>query len=400
MADGTKIEWTDMTWTPIRARHIELQNDGSGKLRLGWHCERVSEGCRNCYAEGINRRLGTGLDFKPGNLFRSERDGPADGAALFLDDRILTEPLRKRAARMIFVCSMTDLFAHFVPREWIDWIFAIIALSPQHTFQVLTKRPARMREYLSSPATWHRIYEIVCDLAVNEIAKVLLIGQEGPYADPTFAPHRQRVHLGNWPLPNVWLGVSVEDQPRADARIPILLDTPAAIRWISTEPLLGMLNVLPYLFIYTHTDHAVLTGDGDLSEPLPYRDPATTKPEDIASPRLDWVVCGGESGPNARPMHPDWARSLRDQCAMADVPFLLKQWGSWFSVLDRDNDDPDWRANYSRHKRGGNRVLNLAGGCGFHGERVHIMQRMSKTAAGRTLDGVTHDAYPEVPLHA
>src|SRR5258708_16196189 len=126
MADRSAIEWTDATWTPIRARTDNV----------GWHCEHVSEGCRNCYAEGINRRLGTGLSFKP-----------ALKPALFLDEKMLLAPLKWKKPRTIFVCSMTDLFADFVRDEWIDRMFAVMALCPQHRFQVLTKRAQRMREY-------------------------------------------------------------------------------------------------------------------------------------------------------------------------------------------------------------------------------------------------------------
>lgn len=160
--------------------------------------------------------------------------------------------------------------------------------------------------------------------------------------------------VGGWP--NVWLGTTVENQAEAERRIDVLAAVPTLTRFLSMEPLLG--PVVPDL---TH---------------------------------IHWVIVGGESGPGARPMHPDWARMLRDQCAAAGVPFLFKQWGDWISHLDRDKDDPDWRADYRRFEQIGCRVHNLAGGFGFHGERVHIMKNIGKKAAGRVLDGVTHDGYP------
>src|SRR5712671_7902670 len=140
MGDKSAIEWTDATWTPIRARNHR---------GTGWHCEHVSDGCRNCYAEGFNRRLGTGLDFKPGYRLYNE---------IFLDEKMLTLPLRWKKPRMIFVCSMTDLFADFVRDEWIDRMFAVMALCPQHRFQVLTKRAKRMREYCCDKKTSARVW--------------------------------------------------------------------------------------------------------------------------------------------------------------------------------------------------------------------------------------------------
>ena len=133
MADRSKIEWTDSTWNPIRARR---RDNG----HVGFHCEHVSEACRNCYAEGMNKRLFTGLDYKPGNR---------DQVEIFLDEKTLLQPLRGKRPRKIFVCSMTDLFADFVADEMIDRIFAVMALCPQHTFQILTKRPERMRKYIA-----------------------------------------------------------------------------------------------------------------------------------------------------------------------------------------------------------------------------------------------------------
>lgn len=139
MSEHSTIEWTDSTWSPIRAR-LKEKIGRKAKGSLGWHCEHASEGCRNCYAEGFNRRLGTGLDFKPGHR---------DDVEIFLDEEMLLAPLRWKKPKIIFVCSMTDAFASFVRDEWLDRMFAVMALCPQHTFQVLTKRAERMREYIN-----------------------------------------------------------------------------------------------------------------------------------------------------------------------------------------------------------------------------------------------------------
>jgi hypothetical protein len=232
------------------------------------------------------------------------------------------------------------------------------------------------------------------------------------------------------PLSNVWLGVSVEDQTRADERIPDLLATPAAIRFISAEPLLGPVDIgkwLPTCYecglscglrlngppkeerctvcgeeCGPETEPVLSEGcpkcGGELEPVCPdcghymvYQHPDT--------PCLDWVIGGGESGKGARPMHPDWACDIRDQCAAADVPFFFKQWGDWEIALDRDHDDPDWRLDYTNDyvDHGKSKWLNLEGGCGFHGERFHVMRNVGTKRAGRLLDGVEHNAMPETP---
>lgn len=289
MGAKTGIEWTDATWTPIRARFLEIQDDGSGKERIGWHCEHASPGCVNCYSESINLRLGTGLPFRPDQLFRQERVGYHNGEAkLFLDEDMLLAPLRWKKPRMVFVCSMTDLFADFVPDEWIDRIFAVMALCPLHTFQVLTKRAERMRKYMAD----------------NPVVQ----------------------HAPAWPLPNVWLGVSVEDQRRADERIPHLLATPATVRFLSCEPLLDEINLRGW---ETHDWRPAAPGE--------------------IVPRIDWVIVGGESGPHARPYCYEWAHSIIRQCADAGVPCFHKQVGAHpvgfdgrrVHLRDRKGSDPE-----------------------------------------------------------
>ena len=345
MADGSAIEWTDATWNPITG------------------CSVVSPGCTNCYAM---RLAGTRLRHDPSRagLTRATRAGPVWTGAVRFNERWLDQPLRWSRPRRIFVCAHGDLFHEAVPDEWIDRIFRVMSTAPRHTFQVLTKRAERMRRYLSDPTVHGRIrYD----------------------ARPP------------WPLPNVWLGVSVEDQRRADERIPILLDTPAAVRWASAEPLLGPIDLTRISFrryeelfeINCFSDEAWVSHPPDQRlEPGErfHRGPAL-------GASVNWVVAGGESGPGARPMHPDWARSLRDQCAAADVPFLFKQWGEWAEGSDFSADAKVVTAD-GRIVDFNDRALADAD----RAERVvapTLMRRVGKKAAGRRLDGVIHDAWPE-----
>lgn len=326
MADGTKIEWSDATVNAINGCSVE------------------SPGCTNCYAM---RLAGTRMREHPtrAGLTIETKAGPVwNGDVRFVENQ-LVQPLRWTKPRMIFWNAHGDMWHPNVPTEWIDRCFAAMGLTHQHRHQVLTKRSARMLEYFLD-SDWRRRV-----LAEAERLK------PGSTWNGNFWQMDYDLNDVGY-LRNVWLGVSVEDQPRADLRIPHLLATPAAVRWISGEPLLSSVDFRPWL------------------------------------DRLDWIVVGGENGP--RPMHPDWARSIRDQCAEADVPFLFKQWGSWKPIYDRDVDDPDWRqcGDVARkHPRG--RWMNLAGGHGFHGERVVYVDRMHKKLTGRLLDGVTHDGYPE-----
>jgi protein gp37 len=352
MAATTSIEWTDRTWNPV----------------VG--CSLVSPGCTNCYAMRMAGRIeamGTAPHYA--GLTKPSKAGPVwTGELRAAPDHVLLQPLKWRKPARIFVNSMSDLFHESVPDAVIDRVFAVMALSPQHTFQVLTKRPERMRAYLTDEEMRFRVRT---SYRWEEVSGAALA--------------RQLTHLPVFPLPNVWLGVSVEDQARADERIPILLDTPAAVRWISAEPLLGPIDLMRI--------------DGGAVDPgaRGITINALTGGRQSQMPwHLRWVVAGGESGPDARPMHPDWARSLRDQCAAAGVPFLFKQWGSWRVTYDRDCEDPDWRrcGEVERETPAG-RWLNLDRGHGFHGDRVVRVTPASKSAAGRLLDGVLHDAYPE-----
>lgn len=307
MGDKSKIEWTDATWNTV------------------YGCTHVSEGCRNCYAERLAPKMGK------------------DFSKITLAPERLDLPLRWKRPRRIFVNSLSDLFHEEVPEDFIDKVFAVMALSPQHTFQILTKRPERMLAWFGSiGGTMRR------DWVASALCRI-----KDTHTIPPFT----------WPLPNVWLGVSVENQATADERIPVLLQTPAAVRWISAEPLLGPLD-LKVWFMKLRTEWPGVKLTGGVSF-------------DIADKVLDWVVVGGESGPGARPMHPDWARSIRDQCQSAGVPFFFKQWGEWGAeIVPPVHDSFRWPI-YPDEPAGG--VWSY---------------RTGKKRAGRLLDGREWSEFP------
>ncbi|MCG8506199.1 MAG: phage Gp37/Gp68 family protein [Sphingomonadales bacterium] len=347
MSDNSKIEWTDATWNPITG------------------CSVVSPGCTNCYAM---RLAGGRLRNHPSRagLTAPSKAGPVWNGAVRLNEAWLTQPLRWRRPRMIFVCAHGDLFHEAVPDAWIDRVFAVMAVAPQHVFQVLTKRPDRMRKWFNKIIDGDRAF---CRV-LNQGCRLMDDGDSW----------WSLVSYRGWPLPNVWLGVSVEDQTRANERIPILLDTPAAVRWISAEPLLGPVDVTRLQLTATVPDShrppvyldavdgkypnsgVLYKGEWDIEGP---------PPPDSEHRHLDWVVCGGESGPGARPMHPDWVRALRDDCAEAGVPFFFKQWGDWVSVSE----------------------VAGPGEC-FKFPDGATVRRVGKKTAGATLNGVEHRELP------
>jgi protein gp37 len=498
MADQTQIEWTDATWNPI----------------VG--CSIVSKGCTNCYAMKV---AGARLDGNPntphyaGTTTKTKAGPVWTGKVALAPEATLLKPLSWKKPRRIFVNSMGDLFAEGVPDEWIDKVFAVMAIASQHVFQVLTKRPDRMRDYARS--RFGGPGELWLEGAIAAIA--------GSNSDVGGVPDE--------PLSNVHLGVSVEDQATANERIPILLDTPAAVRWISAEPLLSRVDLSNWfndrkrksIFgpsgawpfqgrsrrnlaagqvdwrrgssepdLYPALSRGdEFGGKGELSpgdvqgreftssslrssdhldgceppsdpardggEPYrrqqdqqhagqprtrhastectaqshasetekersaggqefvgsfdgrssaentrnlgsksdePARDIGTLRREaadgferdnasDLEASSLDWVVVGGESGPDSRPMHPDWARALRDQCEAAGVPFHFKQWGDWVEVDDDTPAVPLVRClSATPHPVAASEA------------RTAFMARVGKTRAGRTLDGRLHDGRP------
>ena len=303
----TAIEWTEKTWNPI----------------VG--CSIVSPGCTNCYAMKMAARIehmNPKLEHYRG-LTQQSKAGPVwTGKLALAPEHILLEPLRRKKPTMWFVNSMSDLFHEDVPDEWIDRVFAVMALTPQHTYQVLTKRSERMRAYFArtttpdyeaefdddstAPTEWAILRQMCGDMSIGR----------------TFQPPVI-------PLPNVWLGVSAERQQEADARIPDLLATPAAVRFVSAEPLLGPVDFTAISWIGGRRLDAL---QSYTSVPTAALGTWAHEPNDM--PSLDWIIVGGESGQSARPMHPFWARSIRDQCQAAGVAFFFKQHGAWGPVCD------------------------------------------------------------------
>lgn len=248
----TKIEWAEKSWNPI-----------SG-------CSPVSEGCQNCYAERMAKRLAGRFGYPKDDPFR-----------VTLHAERLNDPLKWKKPTKIFVCSMGDLFHPLVKDEWIRFIWWGMVHTKLHQFLILTKRPIRMKEFLEK--FYGQFFERI------------------EFMTPD----------------NIWLGVSVENQKRADERIPILLQIPAKVRFVSVEPMLGPVDLARIKLSQHTTFDCLATYAYSNPNHVPYQ-----------GNRLDWVILGGETGPGARPMHPDWARSVRDQCQEAGVPFFFKNMGS------------------------------------------------------------------------
>ncbi|GGF38485.1 hypothetical protein GCM10011321_31760 [Youhaiella tibetensis] len=353
MSDRTGIEWTEATWNPLRG------------------CSRVSEGCRHCYAEGIAARFSAPGQPYDGLARLVTRPGGTSearwaGKVVLAPESALKQPLRWTRPRLIFVNSMSDLFHEAVPDEWIDQVFAVMAAATCHTFQILTKRPERMRAYISSPATVDRIL-----MRARELDPALW------YLD--------------WPMPNVWLGTSIEDQPTADTRIPYLRRTPAAVRFVSAEPLLAPVDLFAALGVSVHHHPAnrqttalnalVITAAGRALQ-------------ESGGSRIHQVIVGGESGRRARPMHPAWARLLRDQCKAGGIAFFFKQWGEW---TDADVAF-DGAAPHPLNFADAGRLAEQLGVPFEHHSDGSTLVRVGKRKAGRLLDGVLHDAMP-APLN-
>jgi protein gp37 len=344
VSDGTLIEWTDATWNLING------------------CTVVSPGCTNCYAMRLAATRLKNSSSREGLARMHNGHAQWTGEILF-NKRVALEPFSWKEPRRIFVCAHGDLFHASVPDAWIDYVFMVALLNPRHTLQILTKRPDRMREYM----------RIVADEDEKQTAGRFAVAMLHGGLQDTPA---DQVDI-HWPPRNVWLGTSVEDQERADERVPVLLDTPAAVRWLSCEPLLGEVDLSEWFVCPNWSDDIPMdmtTGLRECCRKCDYTGIAGFS----GLPIVDWVVVGGESGPGARPMHPDWARSLRDQCAAAGVPFLFKQWGDWvpggvFAALDLG-------ARKHRVKEDFLSALPV--------------YRVGKHSAGRLLDDVQHDGYP------
>lgn len=357
------IEWTGITWNPITG------------------CDRVSAGCDNCYALTLAKRLQamelqriTAGTLNPAKAkYQADGDprtsGPGFGVTVHHD--VLVEPLRWRKSRTVFVNSMSDLFHAGVPDEAIATVFVVMALTPRHTYQILTKRPTRMRALLNSGPRWQQLLgDALRRMVENADAKTSTadIDRVRDWIDAPATPDDELVPLGN-----VWLGTSTENQKWADIRIPQLLMAPAAVRFISAEPLLGPIDLT----------HIAWKGGGGTHLDVVNGQHGVPGLWAVPAKRLDWVIVGGESGgANARPMHPEWARSLRDQCQSAVVAFFFKQWGDWAPRgLGIGLFQPPERL--------------IGPALDDMGHR-QIMRRIGKHAAGRTLDERTWDQYPAV----
>jgi protein gp37 len=391
MGANTKIEWTNQTWNPLAG------------------CSPVSEGCRNCYAAKEAVRLAGNPNEKISGKYEgtAEMRGAGDKRrAVFtgrvnLAEDVLEQPSRWRKPRLVFVNSMSDLFHESVPDEFIARVFGVMRLASEHTFQVLTKRPERMADFLSGCRDWEGW------ITHNG-------APPGAYHRPECDGPNEGIVVGdrdNWPLPNVWLGTSVENQGAADERIPHLLRTPAAVCFLSCEPLLGPVNLTEWIGAIDHcgscgAEHPYRTSDEDecpscrddnclittwgAAEAERLRTGERWQPDcpDVDGPWQDlhWVITGGESGPNARPMHPDWARSLRDQCQAAGVAFFFKQWGEYLPSGQTPSPDPN-----DPLRTPGLSERNLV-----RFDDGATSMRVGKAFAGRELDGRTWDEMPEV----
>jgi protein gp37 len=342
MADSTLIEWArhpisgkGATWNPITG------------------CSVVSPGCTNCYAMKL---AGTRLKHIPSRvgLTRMGKKGPVWTGEVRFNQDWLDQPLRWRAPRGIFVCAHGDLFAEGVTVDMIDRVFAVMALAPQHLFFVLTKRPKRMQDYIE-----HLRFR---QKPLDDFMSVSDVLQNAAHEAGLLA-HAKPLKLARWPLPNVWLGTSVENQEWADARRPPMerLNRRGWTTFVSYEPALGPVDWTGWEF-------------------------------------LKWMISGGESGP--RPSHPDWHRIARDFCLPHGIAYFFKQWGSWGPDEGPlpDGSDPimagDARCARWLYDRWdyGESAFHLP----FSDSDELLYHFKNKRQAGRILDGRTHDAFPEV----
>lgn len=393
----TNIEWADYVWNPVTG------------------CSKVSQGCKNCYAETIHHR------------FEKIRGKFTD--VVCHPDR-LEQPLKVRKPGRVFVNSMSDLFHENVSFEFIAKVFIAMALCPHHTFLILTKRPERAIEYFKE----FEYYGFGDDRTTDELATDFHpylydkkthelrddLKKAGWSWDNYFGDDSRFIFENDAPVRNVWIGVSVEDQATADERIPLLLQIPAAVRFLSCEPLLGPID-LNLKAIPTNSDYVCPQCGPDKYGDDIHRKvyhtfeflgnlPAAIRDEN----EIHWVICGGESGHKARPMHPDWARSLRDQCASANVPFFFKQWGEWCPVeigqapmlefANGESVDSHWvnvidpvdplgkPGRYKGHPFMD--VTEAAMYCIESKSEPCAFWKCGKSKSGHLLDGVEHRAFP------
>jgi protein gp37 len=350
----TTIEWTDKVWNPVTG------------------CRKISPGCANCYAANVAKR------------FWGERQ--------FTDVRThedrLRQPLHWKKPSRVFVNSMSDLFHDDVPDAFIVMVFTIMESCPQHTFQILTKRPERMSALLSHDSFPAMVRKYGYDWL-------------GPRTYQERGPH--------WRA-NVWLGVSVEDQARADERIPLLIKTPAAVRFLSIEPLLGPVDLTKWLSIpcsnwQCQKCHGFQNRLGACRHCLAPKEFLTGS--HAANKRtaagwkntqpIDWVIAGGESGSKARPMHPAWPQILRDECQASGVPFFFKQWGEWGPVCAKRSKSHVVYIDGRHCDMTKEAILQEERTRGIEHNRgtPHTIFRVGKKVAGRLLDGREWNEFPQ-----
>ncbi len=306
----TNIQYLSHTWNPIKMR-----------------CTPVSEGCRSCWAIAMAKRL-TKNPLIPEDHRKAYEGGPP-----VLDIKELEAPLHLKKPDRIGLQFMGDWMHEDIPNRWIDLILEVIAACHQHTFFTLTKRPQNLDS---------KLYRVTGENPCRELGG-------GDY------------------LPNLWLGVSVEDQKTADERIPMLLQIPAAHRWVSIEPMLESVDILPYL------------------GPERSGNELWAARNNTYPPFLDWVTCGGETGPKARPMHPDWVRNIRDQCQAAGVQFFFKNWGKWLPVGQKPAGEFKPIGKHDALKR-------------FHlweDSDKNVSMKIGHKAVGSLLDGKVWDEIPK-----
>lgn len=294
----TKIEWTNDVWNPIRG------------------CTRVSEGCRFCYAEAVAARF-SGPSMPYEGLARMTKSGPRWTGKLKFVEKHLNDPLRWRKPRRIFVNSMSDLFHEKVPDHWIDRIWAVMLISALHekqyghTFQILTKRPERAAMYLTDPDLISRL-AIAC----------------GQLMEDSDGWHDAIIAYGKPTHPSIWLGVSVEDQKTADQRIPLLLQSPAAVRFVSYEPALGPVDFRHYMWPVHEQWPAQFQSPEEARAAGAHVEKVRQALVYAHRQFVDWIIVGGESGKNARPFDIAWARQTIEQCRAAEVACFVKQLGA------------------------------------------------------------------------
>lgn len=358
MAEASLIEWTDATWNPVTG------------------CSVVSPGCTNCYAMKL---AGTRLKHHASRkgLTVETKAGPVWSGQVRFNHEWIEQPLSWRRPRRIFVCAHGDLFHEDVPLDWIAWVYGVAIAAHHlrgHTFQVLTKRAARAREVLNSDTFWDLANDYAGQYVMDRVDPLDRRSDDARATCDAYSPEN--------PPPGIWLGVSAEDQVRADARLPDLLATPAAVRFVSVEPMLGPVDLAWALSRKRLDIAAGFLKRGQFSPGL----------ETLAP--LDWVILGGENAADARPMHPAWVRDVRDDCAEAGEAFFFKQWGAWTpgeNVTRQTGVVPvaswfDGRWDFDTE--------SLASTDGTVDDEPDLY-RVGKKAAGRLLDGVEHNGMPD-----